>query len=145
MAIYPYVTEFIARKKKNYGLSEARPFYDQQLGYSPMMSQQFSNVSPQQLAQLVQNFPFFFMIILLIPFYYIVQKLASEKESKAREGMKMMGLNDSTYYLAWFIFYFAVCTLTSIILTFMAGSIFKNVDMVIYFVWTLAYALSLYG
>jgi hypothetical protein len=32
------------------------------------------------------------MIIYWIPLYYITQKLASEKESKAREGMKMMGL-----------------------------------------------------
>ena len=34
----------------------------------------------------------------------MVSKLAEEKESKAREGMKMMGLRDQTYYAAWVIF-----------------------------------------
>jgi len=38
------------------------------------------------------NFPFFYMIMYLIPFYYLTSKIAQEKESKSREGMKMMGL-----------------------------------------------------
>jgi hypothetical protein len=29
----------------------------------------------------------------------MVTRISEEKESKAREGMKMMGLTDSTYYL----------------------------------------------
>ena len=33
------------------------------------------------------------MCIFLLPLFYMVSKLAEEKESKAREGMKMMGLN----------------------------------------------------
>jgi hypothetical protein len=34
--------------------------------------------------------------------------MANEKESKAKEGMKMMGLTDSTYYISWFITYFMI-------------------------------------
>jgi hypothetical protein len=45
--------------------------------------------------------------------------MASEKESKAKEGMKMMGLNDFTYYTAWFILYFTICFVVSIIVTIM--------------------------
>jgi hypothetical protein len=48
------------------------------------------------------------MIIFLIPFYYLTTKIASEKESKAREGMKMMGLNDGTYFLSWYILFFVI-------------------------------------
>jgi hypothetical protein len=36
--------------------------------------------------------------------FYITTKLAEEKESKAREGMKMMGLKDGSYYLSWIFF-----------------------------------------
>lgn len=115
------------------------------MGYSPFSSVEFKNVSPLGLAQLVQNFPFFYMIILLIPLYYIVSKVASEKESKAREGMKMMGLNDPTYFLAWFIFYLGICLVTSLICTIMSFWIFTNINHFIFFLFTLMYSLTLYG
>ena len=44
------------------------------------------------------------MCIYLLPLYYMVTKVAEEKESRGREGMKMMGLKDETYFVAWFIF-----------------------------------------
>jgi ATP-binding cassette subfamily A (ABC1) protein 3 len=89
------------------------------MGYAPMESVEFMDISPLASQQLSMNFPFFFMIIYLIPFYYLVSKIASEKESKAREGMKMMGLTDGTYYLSWFIFYFGICFTTSLIVASM--------------------------
>ena len=49
-------------------------------------------------------FPFFYMCIYLLPLYYMVTKIAEEKESRGREGMKMMGLKDETYFVAWFLF-----------------------------------------
>lgn len=57
------------------------------------------------------------MIIFKIPYFYITSKIASEKESKAKEGMKMMGLRDSTYYLSWFILYMSISIITSLIVT----------------------------
>jgi len=53
-------------------------------------------------------FPLYMLFIFLIPYFYLTTKIAAEKESKSREGMKMMGLNDSTYYLSWFILYFLI-------------------------------------
>jgi ABC-2 family transporter protein len=57
------------------------------------------------------------MIIFKIPYFYITSKIASEKESKAKEGMKMMGLRDSTYYLSWFILYMSISIFTSFVVT----------------------------
>jgi len=37
------------------------------------------------------------MFTFLIPLYYLVTKLAEEKELKSREGMKMMGTKDFPY------------------------------------------------
>ena len=48
------------------------------------------------------------MFTFLIPLYYLVSKLAEEKELRSREGMKMMGLKDSSYFLSWFVFYFLI-------------------------------------
>jgi hypothetical protein len=61
------------------------------------------------------------MIIYLIPFYYLTSKIASEKESKAREGMKMMGLRDEVYFLSWFILYFSITIISSTLATWIAG------------------------
>lgn len=115
------------------------------MGYSPMMAENFEDVSPLALQQLSMNYPFFFMIIQLIPFYYIVSKIASEKESKAREGMKMMGLEDSTYFLSWFLVYFSICFTTAILISIMSIWIFKNVNLFLFFCFCLFYALTLYG
>lgn len=110
-----------------------------------MYSVPFEDISPMASQQLSMNYPFFFIIIQLIPFYYIVSKIASEKEMKSREGMKMMGLEDSTYFLSWFIFYFTICFTTSIILTIMSVWIFKNVNLLLFFIFCLLYSTTFYG
>jgi len=86
------------------------------------------------------------MIIYLIPFYYIVSSLASDKESKAREGMKMMGLTDGTYYLANFITHLTIVGGQTLLITLIAGlGIFTRVNMFILFLFCLFYSLCLYG
>jgi hypothetical protein len=50
----------------------------------------------------------------------MTSKISSEKESKAKEGMKMMGLRNSTYYTAWFFTYILICIINSGILSIMA-------------------------
>jgi len=62
-------------------------------------------------------FPLIYIVVAFIPYLYFIQKIAAEKESKAREGMKMMGLTDSTYYLAWFIVYFVISVVSSLLAT----------------------------
>jgi ATP-binding cassette subfamily A (ABC1) protein 3 len=56
------------------------------------------------------------MFTFLIPLYYIVSKLAEEKESKSREGMKMMGLKDTSYFLSWIVFFFIIIVTMSLII-----------------------------
>jgi uncharacterized membrane protein len=86
------------------------------------------------------------MIIYLIPFFYITSNLASEKESKAREGMKMMGLTDSTYYIAWFIHFFIICFIKSILIVIVASIfIFKKVNPFLLFIFCMMYSLTLFG
>ena len=49
----------------------------------------------------------------------MVTKLAEERESRAREGMKMMGLKDRSYFIGWFIF---LLLINLIIATLISGS-----------------------
>jgi ATP-binding cassette subfamily A (ABC1) protein 3 len=86
-----------------------------------MKTPSYNDVGFLAVNLLTLNFPFFFIFTFLIPLYYIVSKLAEEKESKAREGMKMMGLNDFTYYISWFIFYTFIILVMSIIMVLIIG------------------------
>lgn len=85
------------------------------------------------------------MIIFLIPFFYLTSRVASEKESKAKEGMKMMGLKDSTYYLAWFINYMFISMVTAGCTTVMAINVFTNVNMGIFFAFLMLYSINLWA
>ena len=94
----------------------------------------------------MNNFPTFMMFTFLIPFYYIVSKLAEEKESKSREGMKMMGLTDWAYYLSWFIFFFVLMFIMSVIIAILIGSsLFVNSNMFLILVFSILYGISLFG
>ena len=86
------------------------------------------------------------MFIYLIPFYYLTSKIAAEKESKSREGMKMMGLDDSTFFLSWYILFFAISLITSGFVTLIAGAkVFQKVNMGLFFAFCMLYAQTLYG
>lgn len=86
------------------------------------------------------------MFTFLIPLYYLVSKLAEEKESKAREGMKMMGLKDSSYYASWFVFYtFIVFVMSLIIMGVSYINVFTKSNQLLIFAMSMLYGLSLFG
>ena len=86
------------------------------------------------------------MCIFLLPLFYMVSKLAEEKESKAREGMKMMGLNDKSYFTSWFIFMLTLnLTMVSILVLVSQFVIFRATDLSIVFLISLLYGMTLYG
>jgi hypothetical protein len=63
-----------------------------------------------------------------------------------REGMKMMGLKDSTYYLAWFILFFMISSVTSLIVSLITClQLFKNLDFLLLFMFFLFYSQTLLG
>jgi ABC-2 family transporter protein len=91
-------------------------------------------------------FPFFLMLVYLLPLYYMVTKLAEEKESKAREGMKMMGLKDSAYYVAWVVFLAALVALmsASLVCTLKMQTL-KQSNFGLVFAMCFLYGMNLYG
>lgn len=61
--------------------------------------------------------PFFMLLTYILPMYRLLSRMVSEKETKARESMRMMGLNDFSYWLSWWIYYFIIVTIISILVT----------------------------
>lgn len=116
--IYSIISDTII---KNRSPEPLKNFSSIDIAYMPMKTPEYESIEPMAVEGLSQNFPFFFMFTFLIPLYYIVSKLAEEKESKSREGMKMMGLKDDAYFLSWFVFHLILVTLMATIITLMVS------------------------
>lgn len=111
-----------------------------------MTTQKYIKMNPEASKNLSTWYPFFVMVIELIPFYYLCSKLSSEKENKSREGMRMMGLPMSMYYLSVFIFYLSIAIVTSFIVTIITvNMILKKVEFGLFFFFFLVYSLSFFG
>jgi ATP-binding cassette subfamily A (ABC1) protein 3 len=90
--------------------------------------------------------PFFLLLIYILPVYRLISNIVSEKESKARESMKMMGLSDFSYWLSWWTYYFVVVTIISILcLIVLSFNVFTNSNKGIIFLFLWIFGLSLFG
>jgi len=139
--LYSLITQAIIQSKtSSFNVSSI------DVAYMPMKTPEYESVPPVATDQLSQQFPFYFMFTFLIPLYYLVSKLAEEKESKSREGMKMMGLKDSSYFLSWFVFFTLIILMMSTIITFMVSiNVFPNSSKVLIFFLAFFYGISLFG
>jgi len=54
---------------------------------------------------------FFILLIFLAPLYRFVSNTVTEKETKMKEAMKIMGLTDLPYWLSWFTYYTIINTI----------------------------------
>ena len=81
------------------------------------------------------------IVAYMIPLSLYVYRMVNEKESKTKEGMKIMGLRESEYFLSYFIQYIVI----SIIISFINALLFKVVfsHIPIYFLYFLIFLFSL--
>jgi hypothetical protein len=116
------------------------------LGMVPYKSRPFVDLPNQILSQLSLVFPLYLMFTFLLPLFYIISKLGEEKESKAREGMKMMGLSDSTYFLSWFIFHVCIILVQAAEVALVtAFNVFPNSNPFLIFIWCFLYGLCIFS
>ena len=85
--------------------------------------------------------PFFIVIAYMCPLCLYVYKMVGEKENKSKEGMKIMGLGEGTYFLSYFIQYFIIAFIDSIINTIFMSLLFKKIPFIflflLLFLWTM--------
>ncbi|CAD8078681.1 unnamed protein product [Paramecium primaurelia] len=81
------------------------------------------------------GFGIYLILPLMIIYLRMTYGIIYEKEKKLREGMKMMGLNNTSFYLSWIIQYFIIYTLISIVATILLkGMVFRNTDGFVLFI-----------
>lgn len=70
--------------------------------------------------------PFFLVIATLFPVTRLISSLVAEKETKIREGMRMMGLSDAALLGSWYAMYSIVFFIIAVIIAIMTRpNIFK--------------------
>jgi len=81
---------------------------------------------------------------MILGFLRLTSKLLVEKEKKIREGMKIMGMRNTSFYLSWIITYFIIMTVISLLVALaLKIAIFKKSGYVFMFFWFWLFAISL--
>ncbi|XP_044763088.1 ABC transporter A family member 1-like [Coccinella septempunctata] len=76
---------------------------------------------------------------------YLLILIVGEKENKIKEGMKIMGLRDSVFWLSWFIIYATFVSIFSIVCCILLFTlrVFQNTNFLLIFLLVLLFSLSI--
>jgi ATP-binding cassette subfamily A (ABC1) protein 3 len=138
-AIHNWLANFVLRKQ----------FPGEKNGKLPTIANlivpmQANDYNDDDFARVLPLLSFFMFLTYIVPLYRCTYRIVNEKETRARESMKMMGLTDSSYWLSWLTYFAMVVTMISLISTIMLGSILKS-DSSVTFVLFWIYGISLFG
>ena len=87
---------------------------------------------------------FFIFNVFIVPLYRLSYRIVNEKETRARESMKMMGLTDTSYWLSLLSYYAIICTAITLIIVYMVSGLLKS-NLVLFFLYVWIYGMSLFG
>lgn len=86
------------------------------------------------------------LLIYILPVYRLLSNLVSEKESRARESMKMMGLSNASYWLSWACYYFIIVSvISSLCIGVLSINVLKYSNKGLVFLIFWVFGLSLFG
>ena len=89
---------------------------------------------------------FILVLCYMAPVFRLVSTIVLEKELNTREGMKMMGLKDSAYWLSLFAYYFIIFVIIAALLTGISmGCIYHYSNWFLMFLFYLIYGLSIFS
>jgi len=81
---------------------------------------------------------------LLLPYLRFMNGILTEKEKKIREGMKIMGLKNSAFYLSWLITYTIIFTIASVLVSLaLTKHLFTLSKFGYIFLWHWEFSLTL--
>lgn len=95
----------------------------------------------------VLNFivPFFLVVIYMIPLIVFVFRMVKDKETRVKEGMKMMGMSDSSYFFSYFFQYLIINFIIAFLGALILKQAFENIPVGIRFFVLFLYGLSVFG
>ncbi|KAH0621712.1 hypothetical protein JD844_023309 [Phrynosoma platyrhinos] len=96
------------------------------------------------LISVTYSLPFTLMAAWILFIAAFVKKLVQEKDLRLYEYMKMMGVNSSSHFFAWFIecATFLLITIMFLIIIFKTGNVLPKTNVVILFLYLVDYSFS---
>ena len=88
---------------------------------------------------------FFVLIAYALPLSINIYRLVKEKESRAKEGMKIMGLKESTYFFSYFIIFLFINLIYSICNGFLMNLGMKYIEAIYLIIFFFLYGLVVYS
>nr|XP_060637352.1 glucosylceramide transporter ABCA12 [Anolis sagrei ordinatus] len=97
------------------------------------------------LTSVTYSLPFTLMAAWILFIAAFVKKLVQEKDLRLYEYMKMMGVNSSSHFFAWFIecATFLLITITFLVIILKVGNVLPKINVVILFLYLVDYSFSI--
>lgn len=89
--------------------------------------------------------PFFIVVIYMIPLIIFVYRMIRDKELRIKEGMKIMGMTDLSYFLSYFVQYLIINFIIALIGGGLLGRAIGSIHFGIRFGFLFMYGLSIFG
>ena len=89
--------------------------------------------------------PFFIIVAYMGHLCIYVYRMVLEKETKAKEGMKIMGLTDGIYFLSYFLQYFVISLFDSLINAAIFRYLFTRIPFLVFFFIFLLFSLNVFS
>jgi len=88
----------------------------------------------------------YIVMFFIAPTFRIISMIVQDKELKTREGMKMMGLKDSAYWLSFFVYYLIFFVVLSVIISSICIKfMYTHSSWVITFIYFLLYGIAVFA
>ena len=137
LMIHKIIYDFILQKETHNPFAEIK-FRIMAQKYDKYLYNVFNNFLSMILG-------FFVLIAYALPLAINIYKLVKEKETRAKEGMKIMGLNEFTYFLSYFIIYFIINIIYALCNTFILSEAMPFIEKIYFFFFFLLFGLVIYS
>ena len=77
------------------------------------------------------NITIIMILAFMVPLSLYIYKMVYEKESRVKEGMKIMGLGEGIYYFSYFIQFIAFALIVSILSSFLLKVVYEQIPIII--------------
>ena len=88
---------------------------------------------------------FCIIIAYVVPLCFNIFKLVKEKETRAKEGMKIMGMTEGIYFLSYFIRFFIFNIFYSIINSLICTLVFKHFKYIYIFLFFWLFGMNIFS
>jgi hypothetical protein len=95
---------------------------------------------------LSQYLPIFTLLSYITPVFRLCYRMVSEKETRVKESMQMMGLSEWAFWTSWFVYYFVINVIISTSCTFVLYRwLLNHTPFITLWLFFFVFGLSLFG